>query len=134
MVEPDRRREVMQPVHERAMARRSGEVARSEVLWDRLLGPSADGSADTRLCLAHRGAGRGWDAYALYTIAADWAVDGPHHVLHVLELVATDPMAELAMWEALLGLDLVRTVEGWMRARRGAARRPRRPMGPADGG
>ncbi len=116
LVRPAERREVMGAIFEQARSRRPGEVDRTPQRWDRLLAVPDGDSTDDRLCLQHVDPdGRGV-AYALYTISPDWAVDGPRHRLDVLELVAIDDAAELAMWQALLSLDLIRSVHGWIAA------------------
>lgn len=102
---------VVRPVHERAVRRRPGGVGRSDALWKRHLAPPADGTAEQRLCLAHIRPDGSADAYALYTVEPRWRADGARHRLEVEELIAESSAAELAMWRAVLDLDLVRTVE-----------------------
>ncbi|MGI9579486.1 MAG: GNAT family N-acetyltransferase [Microthrixaceae bacterium] len=113
VVHPEGRGDLLREVHEQAMARRPGEVQRLDAHWNiRIAGDASDESK--MLCLVHRRPSGEPDAYALYRIAADWAPAGPEHVLEVQELVAIDDASELAIWQAVLGLDLVATVISWV--------------------
>lgn len=113
VVHPDGRNEVLRDVHSRAMGRRPGEVRRLDAQWDiRIAGDASDESK--MLCLVHCTPDGHPDAYALYRIVADWAPAGPEHVLEIQELVAIDDQAELAMWQAVLEIDLVATVITWV--------------------
>ena len=51
--------------------------------------------------------------YALYRVKADWGDRGPNNTLNVLEVTALDPAAERALWEWLVGIDLVGRVKAW---------------------
>jgi predicted acetyltransferase len=53
----------------------------------------------------------GPDAYALFAPKTGWAGDGPDGRLMIRELTATTAEAHAALWEFLLGIDLVRTVD-----------------------
>jgi predicted acetyltransferase len=115
VLHPDGRFEALRQVHEEAMGRRPGEVGRLDPQWQvRIAGDASDESR--MLCMVHRRPSGEPDAYALYGIAPDGAPAGPEHVLEVHELVAVDEPAELAMWQAVLGLDLVATVVAWVPA------------------
>ena len=52
-------------------------------------------------------------AYVIYRHRADWDTVGPRHVVTVMELIATDPVAEQAMWEWVFSIDLVGVVKVW---------------------
>jgi predicted acetyltransferase len=113
VLHPDGRGDVLRRVHEEAMGRRPGEVGRLVPQWEvRIAGDASDESR--MLCMVHRRPSGEPDAYALYRIDSDWAPAGPEHLLEVQELVAVDEPAELAMWQAVLGLDLVATVVAWV--------------------
>ncbi len=51
--------------------------------------------------------------YALYRVKAEWGDRGPKNTLNVLEVTALDPAAERALWEWLVGIDLVGQVKAW---------------------
>jgi predicted acetyltransferase len=51
--------------------------------------------------------------YALYRVKAEWGDRGPKNTLNVLEVTALDPAAETALWEWLVGIDLVSQVKAW---------------------
>ncbi len=116
VVAPEHRAAYLKPVYERARIRRAGEVARSDLLWDRELQPRPLESTENRMCLSHVDDGGACDAYALYTITPEWGPQGPMHSLEVQELVAATDAAELSMWDALFSLDLIRTVNAWVPA------------------
>jgi predicted acetyltransferase len=50
-------------------------------------------------------------AYASYRVKSEWDDRGPKNILNVLEVEALDPAAERAMWEWVLGIDLVGRVK-----------------------
>ena len=47
------------------------------------------------------------DGYATYRIEEQWHDGNAAHVLHLLELLALTPEAHAALWQTLLGVDLV---------------------------
>ena len=51
--------------------------------------------------------------YALYRVKAEWGDRGPKNTLNVLEVTGLDPAAERALWEWLVGIDLVGQVKAW---------------------
>ena len=50
--------------------------------------------------------------YAIYRIENGWGPTGPASTMNVLEVTGVDPVAEQALWQWLLSMDLVRTVAG----------------------
>jgi predicted acetyltransferase len=52
-------------------------------------------------------------AYAIYRLKAEWSGTGPKHVITVLEVIGVDAASEQALWQWLLGIDLVDVVKGW---------------------
>jgi predicted acetyltransferase len=82
---------------------RAGEVDRSEALHRFLFDSRAterDGFSPA-FYLAHR------DGYAVYRILMQWNNGKPAHNLDLIELVATNPDAHVALWHTVLGVDLV---------------------------
>ncbi len=51
-------------------------------------------------------------AYAIYRINNDWDVTGPQSTLTVQEVLGLDPESERALWQWLLSMDLVATING----------------------
>ena len=51
--------------------------------------------------------------YVIYRTRADWDTTGPKGVVTIIELYAVDPTAEQALWEWVVGIDLIATVRGW---------------------
>jgi len=51
------------------------------------------------------------DGYALWTVDADWGVDGAHHTLRIVDIVASSSEAHQALWSLVMSIDLVRWVK-----------------------
>jgi len=47
------------------------------------------------------------DGYAAYRMEQDWNTGHPAHTMHIVEVAAITPEAHAALWETLLGVDLV---------------------------
>jgi predicted acetyltransferase len=114
MVTPEDRLPLLAPVLRAAVGRRPGEIDRSEASWRSFLSPPPHRSTDDRHCMLHRSAGGEPDGYAIYEVQLNWDPTGPHGVMELRELAAADVSAELALWSALLSVDLVETVQGWV--------------------
>lgn len=114
MVAPEDRRSLLPPVLRTAVARRPGEIDRSESSWRSFLSTPAHRSTDDRHCMLHRSAGGEPDGYAIYQVQLSWDPNGPHGVMELRELAAADASVELALWSALLSVDLVETVQAWV--------------------
>ncbi len=55
------------------------------------------------------------DGYVLYRVELRWAQGQPSGLLQVQELIGDAPAVEAALWQYLLGIDLVSEVETWHR-------------------
>jgi predicted acetyltransferase len=51
--------------------------------------------------------------YAIYRTRGDWDHAGPKGVVTVLEVCALDPGVEQAIWEWIVGIDLIATIKSW---------------------
>ena len=114
MVSGDDRGATLPGVLTAAVGRRPGEMDRSPEFWEAFLSGSRGRSKDDRMCMLHISTAGEPDGYALYEVALDWDPTGAHGALDVRELAAADPAVELALWQALFGVDLVETVRGWV--------------------
>ena len=99
-------------VFESVLHERPGMFARDDRWWENVLWDPEhrrSGRSRQRCLIAEDDAGpRG---YALYSVQPSWGDDGiPDGVLHVRELMATDPAAYAAIWNDLLSRDLVSEV------------------------
>lgn len=115
LVEEEAAATLFAPVHERVRRETPGMFARSDDWWRtyRL--------ADSE----HRRHGAGPmfralleldgepEAYALYRVKPSWEEGFSASKLHVIEAVATSPVAEREIWRFLFGVDLVGRVESW---------------------
>jgi predicted acetyltransferase len=118
LVDVDEGMRVIPEIFDAVRAGRPGEVSRSPGIWrHQLLGDnswrrSALGIKANAI-LEVDGAPRG---YASYRIKSEWDDRGPKNILNVLEVEALDPAAERALWEWVLGIDLVGRVKVWRTA------------------
>jgi predicted acetyltransferase len=102
-------------VYDGAARARVGEVTRSEKYWERVYkegrqpaSPSGDGTPF--FTAVHYDAAGSPDAFARYSVKGEWPHGRAANVLRVHEAHATAAEAEAALWEYLLGVDLVGSV------------------------
>ena len=95
-------------IYEDLRSQRSGAVSRSEVMWRRMLLEDLpawrDGASARRLAQVP---GRG---YAMYRVKDRFDDGLPCGEVRVIELVATDPVAEAALWQHVCDIDLTSSV------------------------
>jgi predicted acetyltransferase len=118
IAEPLSARAELAKVYDLALAERPGLYVRTEPWWDRLLTDlhSEGGSpGQIRCVLAEDDSGP--RAYAVFTSTERWDEDAglPGGVLELREAIATDPAATAALWDNLLGRDLVSEFHARMR-------------------
>jgi len=114
LVEGDEAMRLIPPIFEALVGNRVGEVSRTPEKW-RLQILADDpwrrsvGIKNNAL-LEVGGEPRG---YAIYRNKSDWDERGPKGTLTILEVTGLDPAAERALWEWLIGIDLVRKIVAW---------------------
>lgn len=99
--------DTVRPIYERAAAR-PGHLTRPDWLWDRYFEIATTGHSIENVVL-HRNASGIPDGYAQYQL--HWSDDifgADHGTGKVHELVAENPAAELALWQFLFDIPLVR--------------------------
>jgi predicted acetyltransferase len=106
---PDAAREAWPALHATMRATRGASVAKHPGLWD--LGITRDipgwrGGASARRLVEVPGRG-----YASYRVKESFDGLLPNGSVRLLELVASDPEAETALWQHLLDVDLTTTVD-----------------------
>lgn len=106
MVEPDEARKPEVEVFERLRATDPGVVSRPEAWWSDLQYEKAHG---TRFDVLYESPSGSLDGSVLYGVKDHWDPE-PAHTVRVIDLVATTPEAEHALWRYLCEIDLVRTV------------------------
>ena len=102
-------RKAMPEIHERWRQQTPGALTRSEPLWDYLtldreyqhMGMSA------LFYLLHA------DGYVAYRIKSDWNDGDPSHLCWISDYVCATPTAHRDLWQVLLGLDLVGSIESY---------------------
>lgn len=98
------------PVHDAVRHSRPGMVDRTAPWW----AYRTANAATSHVWVVAEGTS-GPEGYASYQVEATWGADGPDNTLHVGEVAATTLEAEVALWEHLFGIDLVRRVTAWGR-------------------
>ncbi|MFE5327301.1 GNAT family N-acetyltransferase [Embleya sp. NPDC056575] len=92
------------PAYDRLRSERPGLVDRNDAWWRHLTSDAAT------QWVVHEGPD-GIEGYLGYRPEPEgWTDDGPTHRLHVAELIATTPRAELSLWHFALDFDLASTV------------------------
>ena len=94
---------VVTAIWDRFRRQRAGETERTLEVQEVLFGErsKAVGSQHPTMYLAHE------SGYAAYRVEEKWNDGHPAHTLHLLELAALTPAAHAALWQTLLGIDLV---------------------------
>jgi predicted acetyltransferase len=110
--EPAGLRKELETVYERLRPDRPGWSSRDDRWWNYALAdtePSRGGATALRAAV-HYGAD-GPTGYAVWRARAGWDPSGPRAEVIVKELAAAEPGAYAALWQFLLGIDLVRQVQ-----------------------
>jgi predicted acetyltransferase len=117
IVEPQRAVAEMALVYGSVQRERPGMLARDDRWWEHILwDPEHRRSGGGPLRGLIPGDDTGPRGYALYSASADWGEDAlPNGKLQVRELMATDAADYAAIWNDLLGRDLIGEVRARMR-------------------
>lgn len=115
IVDPEAALKRFPPIYEVHRKATAGAISRSDDRWryEVLLDPEWNRHGNGSKVLAileHEGRDRG---YIIYRTRGDWDNLGPKGVVTVLEVCAVDGATERALWEWVVGLDLIATVRGW---------------------
>lgn len=108
--DPSKVVEAIAPVHDEVRRRRPGMLGRNPGWWHR----RTANATSSHVWVVADGPD-GTEGYASYSVRSSWQADGPANVLQVGELAATTTAAEVALWQYLFGVDLVRTITAWGR-------------------
>jgi predicted acetyltransferase len=102
-------RKAMPELHERWRAQTPGALSRRDALWD-FLTLDHDwqrGGMSGMFYLLHR------DGYLAYRIKSEWSDGDPRHTCWISDYVMASPAAHADLWQVLLGMDLVGTIESY---------------------
>jgi len=103
----ERARPLARRIYERVAPTMPGHLSRSDAVWTVRTSDHAFMREDASL--------RRWalhpDGYASYRIKEDWTAHGPDHRLLLDEICAATPVARASLWQFLMSMDLVRTVQ-----------------------
>jgi predicted acetyltransferase len=115
MVEVDEARRLIPPVHDALVTSRPGFYARTPAYWDAEVFHDPEHwrrGAGAAFYVVHEVDGQ-VDGYARYRIRDRWEDGAPRSTVVVTEKLATTPAADLDLWQYLLGIDLMSTVDAW---------------------
>lgn len=115
IVDLDEAAERFPPVYEAVRRTTPGAVTRTAARWRYEL--LADGEwmrygNGVKVLAVYEVAGQ-TRGYVIYRSRGDWDHSGPKGVVTVLEVCALDPVVEQAIWEWLVGIDLIATIRTW---------------------
>jgi predicted acetyltransferase len=99
----------MPAIHDRWRARTPGALSRTDAWWDYLYldRESQRSGMSAMFYLMHD------DGYVAYRIKSDWNDGDPRHLCWISDYVTATPEAHASLWQVLLGLDLVGTIESY---------------------
>jgi predicted acetyltransferase len=99
----------MPAIHERWRAQTPGALSRTDAWWDYLcLDRESQRSGMSALFyLVHT------DGYVTYRIKSDWGDGAAGHLCWISDYVTATPEAHADLWQVLLGLDLVGSIESY---------------------
>lgn len=113
-IDKERAATVLPEVYEAHRAATPGALSRKPGYWELWLRdrPDQRDGGSARFYVQHEAEGGRPDGYAAYRIKPSWGDHGlPASTLVASEVVSADPEVEAALWEHLLSVDLVATVE-----------------------
>jgi predicted acetyltransferase len=114
-VDVDEARRLFPPVYEAVRPTRPGFFGRSAAYWDTDVLPDPEHrrrGASAAFHVVHEVAGEA-DGYARYRVREDWDAAGPKSRVVVVELIGSNPAAQLDLWRYLFDIDLMARVEAW---------------------
>jgi predicted acetyltransferase len=114
-VEVDEATRLFPPVYDAIRASRPGFFARSPAFWDAEVFPDPEHwrrGASAAFHVVHEVAGE-VDGYARYRVREDWELAGSKSKVVVVELMGTNPAAQLDLWRYLFDIDLMARLEAW---------------------
>ena len=106
-------KEVAPVVYDRARRRQPGALNRGPERWDAIMRSPAkpmDG-ASALFCVAHESAPGQVDGLALYRVRSQWTDGIAGGTLLLREIFAAAPEVYAALWQYLLGVDLITTIQ-----------------------
>jgi predicted acetyltransferase len=107
MIDADETLKLFPEVYERARRLRAGMVSRPDYWWPECYYAEPD---HVYFDVVHEDAHGELDGYAAYEITGDWDRGHSARRVTILDLQSTNRIARAALWEFLLGLDLVATI------------------------
>lgn len=102
-------RKAMPGIHDRWRQQTPGALTRSETLWDYLTldREYQQMGMSPLFYLLHS------DGYVAYRVKSDWNDGDPSHLCWIADYVLATPEAHRDLWQVLLGLDLVGSIESY---------------------
>ncbi|MBW3613111.1 MAG: GNAT family N-acetyltransferase [Chloroflexi bacterium] len=106
---------VLPPVYDAVAPTRPGFFARTPAFWDADIFRDPEHwrrGAGPAFYVVHEADGQ-VDGYARYRIRESSDQDGPRRIVILTEKLATNPIADLELWQFLVGIDLVSSIDAW---------------------
>ncbi len=104
---PERAHPIVKELHARVAPTIPGYLVRPESFWLMRLSDHDE----IRRGASHRRFALHPDGYVSYRLKSEWNERGPAYTLHLDEICAATPRARASLWQYLLTMDLVRTIE-----------------------
>lgn len=99
-------------VYDRWRRSQHGAIDRSPDWWT---GSRVEHKPESRPTVVYESPDGEAEGYAIYSLEPHWEAGLPDHTLSVGEHVAVTPEAAAALWEHVMGVDLVSKVKAWTR-------------------
>ena len=117
-IDAERARATFPAVYDNHRVVTPGALTRGSSYWDFWFLDRDDWreGASARFYVQHESSSGEPDGYAAYRVKDSWGDHGvPASTLHAMAVVSADPEVEAALWEHLLSVDLIASIEGYQR-------------------
>lgn len=114
-VEVDEGKRLFPPIYDAIAPERPGFFARPPAFWDAEFFPDPEHwrrGSSAAFHVVHETDGVA-DGYLRYRIKDEWDRSGPRSTLQVVELMATNPPANLDLWRFAFDVDLIGKIDAW---------------------
>jgi predicted acetyltransferase len=114
-IEVDEAKRLFPPIYDAVRPLRPGFFSRSSAFWDAEFFPDPEHwrrGASAAFHVVHEVADDA-DGYARYRVREEWDNAGSKSAVVVVELIATNPAAQLDLWRFLIDIDLMARIEAW---------------------
>jgi predicted acetyltransferase len=100
------------PLYDRAMTARAGMVSRPDYWWPAVFFDHFVDPKQAAFIAVHTDAAGVDDGYVLYQVTDEWKNGLPDRTLQIWDMQAVTPEARIALWQFVVGVDLIEHIEG----------------------